>query len=359
MYKEQINDKEGICLLTIFIMGSTLIVGIGGEAKNNAWIAGILGILMAVPIILVYGRILSLFPGKNLYEILNIVLGRIFSKVVSVIYIWYAFHLGALVIRNFGEFMNTVTMPETPIIVPMLCLGLVCIIAVKSGIEVIGRVSAYIFPFLLLTIAIVQLLAIPIMNFSLLKPILGSGFRPILQGAFAAFAFPFAETVIFISVLFSLKNQKSYYKVYSLGLIFAGTIIVILTMRNIVLLGEMAGKIYFPSHVAVGRIRIGEFIERIEVSVSILFIFGVFTKASVCLFVACKGISNIFDLNDYRSIVMQTGLLMIYFSHILYNNTMEMRFWAFKVYDYYAFPFQVIIPILLLLAAEIKTRSKQ
>ncbi|WP_411681212.1 GerAB/ArcD/ProY family transporter [Clostridium thailandense] len=359
MYKEQINDKEGICLLMIFIMGSTLIVGIGGEAKNDAWIAGILAILMAVPIILVYGRILSLFPGKDLYEILNIVLGRIISKIVAVIYIWYSFHLGALVIRNFGEFINTVTMPETPMIVPMICLGLVCIIATKSGIEVMGRISASVLPILLITILIVQLLAIPITNFSFLKPVLGNGFKTILGGAFSAFSFPFAETVLFIGILFSLKNQKSYYKVYSLGLFSAGIIIVILTMRNIVLLGELSGKVYFPSHMAVGMIKIGEFIERIEVSVSILFVFGVFIKTSVCLLVACKGISNIFHLNDYRPIVMQTGLLMVYFSYIVYNNTMEMRFWAFKVYDHYAFTFQVIIPILLLLTAEIKKRSRK
>jgi spore germination protein KB len=60
---------------------------------------------------------------------------------------------------------------------------------------------------------------------------------------------------------------------------------------------------------------------------------------------------------DYRSIVIQIGLLMIYFSYTVYDNSMEMQYWAFKVYPYYAFPFQVIIPIIIWILAEIKTRK--
>ena len=53
-----------------------------------------------------------------------------------------------------------------------------------------------------------------------------------------------------------------------------------------------------------------------------------------------------FNLKDYRLIVIQTGLLMIYFSYIVYDNSMMMKYWAFKVYPFYAFPLQVILPIM-------------
>ncbi|MCT8978635.1 endospore germination permease [Clostridium sp. CX1] len=359
MRKEQITIKEGICILIIFIMGSTFIVGVGGDAKNSAWISVILGAILAVPMMLVYGRIALLFPGKDLYDILETVLGKTFARIVSVIYIWYIFHLGALVIRNFGEFINVTTLPETPMIVSMFYLGIVCVVSVKSGIEVIGRISAYVLPIIVLILVIVQILGISILNFRYLKPIIGNGFIPILKGAFSAFSFPFAESVVFMGILFSVKNQKSQYKILFSGLVFAAVVITILTVRNTVVLGEGMNIHYFPSLEAVGRIAIGEFIERIEVSVSIVFVFGVFVKTSICLLTVCRGIAKVFNLDDYRSIVIQTGLLMIYLAHILYSNTMEMRYWAFKVYKYYAFPFQVIIPLLLLLIAELKVRKKQ
>ncbi|MCX8131313.1 MAG: endospore germination permease [Clostridia bacterium] len=359
MRKEQITDKEGICLITIFTMGSTLILGIGGDAKNDAWIAGIAGIIIALPLILIYSRISSLFQGKDLFDILNIVLGKVGGKIVSILYAWYAFHLGALVIRNFGEFINTVAMPETPMLVPMLFLGLVCIAAVKSGVEVMGRLSAYFLPIVIFIILVVNILAIPQFNISYIKPILGGGFSPIIKGGFSAFSFPFAETILFIGVLFTLKTKKSPYKVYFAGILFAGTVIVMLTVRNIVILGDLLGRLYFPSHVAVSRISIGDFLQRIEIAVAFVFVVCALIKSSICLFVASKGVSKIFNLHDYTSIVIQTGLLMIFFSYIVYENIMEMRYWAFKVYAYYAFPFQVIFPLLIWILAEVKTKKIQ
>jgi spore germination protein KB len=357
MSKELITDKEAICIFIIFIIGSTAILGSGGDAKNAAWLAGIIAISAALPMTLVYGRLLTLFPGKGLYEIFELITGSYISKALSIIYIWYSFHLGALVMRNFGEFVNTVAMPETPIMFPMLCLALVSIISVKSGIEIIGRLSAHILPFIIFIIIIIQLLSVPLLNFSNLKPFGEEGITAILSGAFSAFSFPYAETVLFIVILFSLKNTKSYYKVYLSGLIIGGTIIVILTTRNILVLGALLEKYYFPSHVAVSMIRIGDFVERVEVTVAVVFVYGVFIKTSVCLYVACRGISKLLKLRDYRPLVIQTGILMTFLAYILYDTIMEMQFWAFKVYAYYAFPFQVIIPILLWITSEIKTRT--
>lgn len=357
MKKEQITDKEAICILIIFIFGSSLIIGSGGSAKNDAWIAAIIGIIMAIPMILIYSRLISLFHGKDLFDILNITLGKPLGKICNIIYIWYAFHLGALVLRNFGEFINIIAMPETPMLVPMICLMVVCIIAVKLGIEVLGRTTTYFIPVLFFIIILVQLLGIGKLHLNYIKPILGNGLTPVFQGAFSIFSFPFAETVLFIGVFDSLKTKESPFKVYFWGILISGINLVIVIIRNIVTLGKVLGSFYFPSYEAVRMIAVGDFLERIEVTVSVVFIFGVFVKSSICLLVACKGIGKIFNLKDYRYIAIQTGLLMTYFAFILYGNSMMMQYWAFKVYSYYAFPMQVIFPIIIWILAEIKVRK--
>ncbi len=355
MRKEQLNDKEGICLLTIFVTGSTLIIGIGSEAKNDAWLAGITGILMSVPMLLVYSRILSLFQGKDLFDILEAIMGKILGKAAAVLYIWYSFHLGSLVIRNFGEFLSTVAMRETPMLVSMLILALCCIIGARSGIEVMARTAAYLLPIFMLIIIIVQLLAIPQLEPSYLKPILGGGIAPVLRGGFYAFSFPFTETVLMTSTLYTLK-KKSHYKVYLSGVLIAGATIILLTTRNIMILGFMRSRLFFASHTAVAMISVGEFLQRIEVTVSFTFAVGVFIKAGVCLLVACKGISKVIGLHDYRSTVIQTGLLMTFFAYIVYENTKEMFDWAMEIYPYYALPFQVIMPLIIWCLAEIKAK---
>jgi spore germination protein KB len=158
--------------------------------------------------------------------------------------------------------------------------------------------------------------------------------------------------------LFSaLKTKKSPYRVYFWGLLIASVIIIIITVRNIGVLGNMLDSFYYPSYAAVSQINIGEFLQRIEITVSLVFIFGVLMKGSVCLLVATKGISRILHLKDYRSIVIQTGLLMILFAYTVYDTSMEMKYWAFKVYPYYAFPMQVILPIIIWISAEVKAKK--
>lgn len=356
MQKERITDKEAICILIIFYIGSSFILGVGASAKNDSWISVILGVSLSIPIVLVYARILSLFPEKGLYDVLDLTFGKVIGKIIALLYIWYTFHLGALVIRNFGEFINTSAMPETPLIVPMLSLGFVSIVAVRSGIEVIGRISAYSLPIVLFIIIIVQLMGIPQWHIQNIKPILANGFSPILKGGLSTFSFPFAESVVLMGAFFSLKTKKSPYKIFLKGTVLAGVLILVITFRNLFILGGIIPKLYFPAYVAVSRITIGDFLQRIEVTVAVVFIFGVFIKSSICLLVSSIGLSKLFNLHDYRSIVIQNGLLMIYFSYTVYENIFEMRKWAFDVYTYYAFPFQVIIPILLLVTAEIKIR---
>lgn len=359
MRKEYITQKEAISIMMIFLFGSSFILGIGAQSKNDAWISGIVGLIMAIPFIFIYARVSSLFPEKDLFEMLDMIFGKIIGRIFSILYIWYSFHLGALVVRNFGEFIITVAMPETPLFVSMLCLTIVNITVVRSGIEVMGRTSAYLLPVLLFIIIAVQIMGFPLFNFSNIKPLFGNGWSLILLGSTTAFAFPFAESVIFISILSSLKPKSSHYKVFFIGTLVSGILIILITLRNILTLGGLQANIYFPAHVAVSRINIGEFLQRIEITVALVFVVGAFIKTSVCLLVACKGIAYLFHLNDYRSTVIQVALLMLYLSVILYGSIMEMGNWAFQTYFYYAFPFQVIFPIIILITAEIKVRKNK
>ncbi|WP_027627012.1 GerAB/ArcD/ProY family transporter [Ruminiclostridium cellobioparum] len=354
MRKEVITDKEAICILIIFIIGSTLILGIGGDAKNDRWVSGVIGLVLAIPFLLIYARIQTIFQGRDIFDILIILLGKIGGRFVAVIYIWYGFHLGAMVIRNFGEFVNVVVMPETPMFVLMVTIGAVAIMAVKLGIEVIGRTCAYLLPILIVIVIIVQFLGIPEMRTNHIKPFFSSTITSVLDGAFSSFAFPFAESVVFLGVFFTLKTKKSPYRVYFYGVFLAGLLIIAVTIRNILILGPLGTSLYFPSHVAVSRISIGDFLQRIEVSVAFVFGVAALIKISICLFVTAKGVAKVCNLNDYRSVVIQLGLLMVYFAQFIYKDIMTMSNWAFKIYPFYALPFQAILPVFIWIMAEIK-----
>lgn len=358
MKKEVISERQGIVLIILYVIGSTLLIGAGGQAKQDTWIAVIIAIIWASALVLMFSRILSLYPGKDLFDILQIVMGKFMGKLISIIMIWYAFHLGALIMRNLSELTNVSVFPDTPVIVPMVFFTILLIWGVKAGLEVIGRWSEF-FVWIVVTLFIViTCLSMTQMNIDNLKPILSDGVFPVLRGAFSAFSFPFGETVVFMMVFSNIAKVKNYNKTFLLGLIIGGAIVFIATIRNLLILGVyLISTYYFPSFISISLIHLGQLLQRLEISVVIVFLICTYIKTIICLFAVCKGISKLFSLNDYGFIATPIALLMLCFSFVVYKNTMEMSDWAFEVYPYYSFIFEVILPFIVFVLVEFRHRT--
>lgn len=358
MNKELISDKQGICLITLFITGSTFILGIGTEAEKDSWLAIILSILFAFPILMIYARLLSLFPKKDLFNILEIVFGKFIGKIISILYIWFSLHLGVLVLRNFGEFIIRISLRETPMIIPMIFIIFLCTWGIKDGIELLGRWSNFFILIIIFLVIIGVLLLVPNIDINNIFPILDNGIKPVIQGAFGVFSFPFAETILFCLVFSSLKDNQSPYRVYIFGLIIAGIIVFITSLGDLLILGQNSySTLFFPGEHTMSRANVGDFIQRIEIIVSISFLTGGFVKISICLLGSCNGVAKLFGFNNYRFIVTPIALLMLNLSYLIYNSLFEMIDWAFNVWPYYAFLFQVILPVIIWVVAEVKHKK--
>lgn len=360
MNKEVTSVGQATSITILFTIGSSLFMGIGGQSGNSRWFSLLLAIGLAVPLMLMYGRLQVLYPGKDLFDMLIAVFGQIGGKALSCLYIWYAIHLGALVLRNFGEFSKTVALTETPMIVPVLGIGLLCIWVVNAGLEVMGRSAKFLLLFTFLVIIVVQLLSIPEYQYQHLLPLLDNKWSDIINDMFGAFTFPFAEIVIFLGAFSVLPGKGSAYKVLLSSLFIAGGVIIIISLRNLLVLGpEVLSSLYFPAYVAVSRINIGDFLTRIEGSAAIVFVTALFIKVSLCLYVASNGIAKVFNLKSYRSVVLQLGLIVVYFSIFVYKDIMQMQYFAFHIYRIYALPFQVIIPCVLWIGAEVAIQRQK
>jgi len=87
------------------------------------------------------------------------------------------------------------------------------------------------------------------------------------------------------------------------------------------------------------------------------FILAGLIKVCICLLSTCNGFSKLFDLHDYRFIVTPIGLLVINLSYFIHDSIMDKTEFASDIYPYYAFPFHVILPIIIWIAAEIKKKQ--
>lgn len=357
MNKEVISDNQGISMLSMFLLGSSLLVGTAKEAKQDVWIAIPLAVLISLPMLLIYSKLLTMFPGKSLYDIFQDVFGKFLGNIICLLFIWYTFHLGAMLIRVLGEFINVVTFPETPQLIIIATFGLLFIWVVRAGIEVLGRLSMFFMPIIIMVVAIVYLFSVKNMELINIKPVMYNGMKPVLSGAFDTFSLPLTQIAVFTTVFHSLRNTNKILKVFLIGIFIGGGILLMSSIKNILVLGtETYGDLYFPSYTADRTIRIGDFLERIEITIAVTFVLCMFVKISVCLYSASIGIAKVLKIEDYKTIVAPIGLLMMNLASILYSNTMEMFYWLSNIYKYYAVLFQVILPIITLIAAEFKIR---
>lgn len=358
MNKEIISDKQGIMLIMLYLMGSTVLVGSGGAAKKDMWLAMIIGIVLAIPLFLFYSKLLASFPGKNIFDISELAFGKFMGKVIILLYTWYALHLGAMVVDNYAEFINIVGLPETPRAIPVMFFGVLCAWVVKEGIEVLGRWAELFLAFILGVMFITIFFAIPKMHINQIRPVLEDGLPPLIKGTFGIFAFPYAEAVTFTMITPFYKNKKSVYKIYMYGLLLGGFMLLLIAFRNLLTIGP--GKMmlhYYPSYVAVGRINIGEFIQRAQILITVAFLITGFAKISVCLLATANGVAKLFNINEFRNIVVPVTILMLNLSFIVYDNIMETIKWAPNIYPYYAFIFQVILPVITYIGASLKARN--
>lgn len=358
MNRETISDTQGIYMMILFIMGSALVLPIGAEAKSDIWIAIILAIVFSYVPLMLYARFISKYPGEDFFDLLQIVFGKYIGSLISLLYIWFALHLGSLVMRNFSEFIVTVGLDQTPRQIPTLVIGILCLYAIKEGIEVIGRFSQFFLPIIVILIFFTILILTPQMEINNILPVLYDGWTPVLKGAFSVFTFPFTETVIFIMVFYCLENENSAYKIYRRALLFGGIIILISSLSDVLVLGsELFSSLYFPAYTSVSRLNIGNFLQRLEIIVSVTFLIGGFVKVSICLLAASNGIAKVFNLKDYRFIATPIALIMLGLSCILYSSVMEMEEWAAKVWPFYAFIFEIILPVIVFIVAEIRKKA--
>lgn len=345
MEKARISSIQLFLLLIGFLYGSTVILNSALGAKNDAWLAILLGGVGGALLIGIYVSIALLNPSKTLVEILRDRFGKFIGNAVAILYIWYFIHLAALVFRNFGEFIATVTFPETPMVVVIGIFAVILVYAINSGVEVIGRLSELFVPVLPVVVLIISLSLITTHDFTAFLPMLENGMAPVLNAAFGFIAFPFGETVAFLMLFPHLNKKGSLKKIAALSVLFLVVLSLLLFFRDIIVLGSnLMQQATFVPHLTALLI-LGQ---NVEPLVDINLLIGGGVKISVCIYAAAKALSQVAGIGDYRKLTVAITTFCVVLSIWVYENVLEMFSWAGKLWLYYSIPFQMVIPLLLL-----------
>ncbi|WP_416150856.1 GerAB/ArcD/ProY family transporter [Salipaludibacillus sp. HK11] len=359
--KVKLTPFQIFSLIILFELGSAIVFSIGVEAKQDAWIAILLGMVGSILLFFVYYYLFKQFPDLTLIEYIKKILGKHLGWVVGFLYTVYFLYIAVRVLRDFEDLIVTAILPETPAFIVGLLMTLTIIYVVYHGIEVLARTGEFYFLIFLLIGLVVNFLYLVsgVIDIENILPFLGEGWKPILDASFPQIlTFPFGEIIVFTMLFPLLNNKKSALKVAIFGLVISGLLIAFSQMMNIAVLGvDIVERSSFPLLSSISKIQIGDFLERLDALAVISLIVGLFFKISIFTYAGVVGASILFKVKRYQTLLFPISMIVLGGSMSISESLAEHLDKGFAVVpDYLHLPFQIYIPLVLLVITIIRKK---
>lgn len=322
-------------------------------AGHDMWMTPLLGSLVGVISIGVAMGLQRLYPGRTLIGVCNAIFGRYAGKVLGFAFLFYLPHLTGLVIQVYGNFIVNNALPNTPLIVIVSSMVLVCAINVRLGIEVVGRTSQVFVTLFFVLLGLTFALLIRELNPAELLPFMENGLLPIAKGGLAPAAW-FSEYIM-LAFLLPFINDHNYTARTLLGSwLFVVIAMIITNLFCLLLMGDLTDSFAFPVMIAARYITIADFMQHIEAVIIAIWIFGIFVKISVFLYVFASSTAEWFGLKDYRPLVFPASALCIGYAYWVLTGDQDADVLIRASANVYTLLFLLVIPVVLYGAGWIK-----
>lgn len=361
MEKQKISPLQLAMLMfpTIMITAVLLVPAVTSEyAGRDMWISPIWASLMGVIAAFLAWKLHELFKRKTIIQYSIDVLGFIPGKMIGLLYLFFYLHVNSLALIQYSHFVVGYFLNETPIMVTIICLVIVCALSVHSGVEVTARV-AHIFTLLIIIFIIfIFLLLIPDMDINFLFPIMGQGIMPSIRGAFTPQGW-FTHFFVISFFLPYLQTKSKVLRSSMLTIMIVAFSLVTTNLFALMLFDNSNSFFSYPVWNAVRYISVGDFFEHVEALIFAIWLGGVFVKVSVFYYALAIGTAQWFNLENYKPLVFPLGVILIAFSLWNYPTLEEINTFLSTVSPYYLSIVQVGLPFILLIVALIRRTRKR
>jgi spore germination protein KB len=359
---KKISPYQLMASMFVLPYGSAILFFLGGDAKQDAWLAILFYILPALLLQLIYIKLFKYYPNDNLVTYLPKIFGKHLGSLISLIYITYFSYLATRILRDFSSLIVFSSMPQTPHLYIAALLILTVLYGVTVGIEPICRAAEILFPLMILGLFAAILLLVATKNvlaFNRLMPVLENGpLFPIIKG-WKLITFPYGELVTF-TMLFNDLNEPKKIKIFSFAaIIVEGIVLSTLTVLYLASLGEQYASITnFPLLETLRLIRVGGFLDRLDILIIVTMVVAGFMKMSFFMYFSSLGITELFKLKNRNMVDIFLSIVIFISAELIartYPEHLKIGF-DFTV-KYIHLPLQIGIPVIALIIAYFKNKK--
>jgi spore germination protein KB len=361
----KITAKQLFWIITILEIGMTLLLTQSPavtEAHQDAWISFALAGLAGVGITFVAGKLSLLYPNQTFIEYSQTILGKWLGRIIVIPYMIQLFATMGIILRQSTDFIQMTLFKNTPLIVLIsLMLYLMVYVTYKGGIVGIARCSELIGPAIFIVIIITMALSLNNIEWKQILPIYAdSGWQGILRGGLAPLSL-LGESSLLMMLISFVENPKKGVSSALSGVGIVSFLIMIITIEVIMVFGSgLTARIWFPYFEMVRYISVLEFLQNVEIIVTVVWILSVFIKLSTFLFITSHSLGQLFGLKDSRKLIWFIALSLIPLSLVYRNIDIATIEFPKKFFIPFMLPINMIgIPLLLLIIGTIRKNRKE
>lgn len=362
MEQAKISASQLFILVVLFEHGSAILLPIGIQAKQDAWVAILLATVSSFLLFLVFYKLYCYYPHLSPIDYMQRIMGSLIGKVFAFLYILYFTYQAARILRDFGEMLLTFAYPETPLFIANTLLLCVIVYTTRKGIEVIARSGELLFV-LIYTLAIIGFILVVcsgLIDFNNLQPVLKEGLWSVTKVAIVhTLYFPFAEIIVFLMIFPYLENPKKVKVVGLCALGLSGINLAIIMIMNVSVLGiTLTSRSLFPLLSTIQTIQVADFLERLDVFFMMALVINGFFKIMIYFYAAVIGTANLFKIKFSSELSSTLGIIVLFVSMILASNIQEHIYEGTKgLLMSVHLCFQIVVPVLLLIIAFLKNNK--
>lgn len=350
-----ISSTQLMFLFIGLLQANTLTAAfISGVTKQNTWVVLSIGFFIVSILLLIYTWLNNKFPDKNLIEMNDAIYGKHIGKVFSLLYIYLFWFLIPVNLRYIADFFSTYLFQGTDIYVFVLPIVMVCIYTIKKGLEVISRTGFVITIVVMVAFIFISIFTIKDIHLSNFLPLFQINLKELIQGTNLMVVLPFGETIVFLMLFPYVNDRKQVRRSAFTGFIIGSIYFLIVILRNIAVLGNIASIYVLPSYQVSRYINVGGIITRTEVMVALTLLFSVFLKLCIVYYATALSISQLFKLRSYKPLIIPIGIISGILSISMYSSAADEAYEAANIYPIFAIPFIIIFPVMSMITAYVR-----
>jgi spore germination protein KB len=324
--------------------------------QNSAWMVPILsGVFFVIPLFLLL-KTMSLFQGKNLVEVIQLVFGKYIGFIVCLIIFFITSFAVSLDSRTYSDVIRTFYFETTPNVAIYGILMFVCAYGAKKGIQHIGSVAYLVLFYALVALYIVLLLSLQDSNIESILPIWGAGKLELLKESTLRLTI-YAEFFLAALLIPYMKSNKDFQKGTWLSFVYTIIHMSIATFLYLCLFDRSLGFIGYPFHTLIRYISFGTFLGNIEILFLPVWLMTAFIRFAALLYINTLLFGQIFKIKNFEYLIpaMATIYLLI---GMIPETPLDVSIEFKPIIRAVAGPTFAVISILLWLVARLKGEFK-